>query len=79
MEAWTEEQEKAYKEREQWFLNRIGKRVYRGATSCKCESCKRITGEGLIIYDDDHARYLHEIEAMYNADGHYLKYTDEKI
>ena len=70
----TEEQ---YKEREQWFLDRIGKRIYRGETSCKCETCKRVSNEGLIIFNASHATYLNDIEAMYNAEGHNLKYTDE--
>ena len=36
--------------RKQWFIDRIGKRVYRGQTSCQCETCKRISKEGQRIY-----------------------------
>ena len=75
---WINKQEKAFQERKQWFIDRIGKRVFREETSCGCESCKRIGNEGLIINDEMHAIYLHDIEGMYNAEGHKLKYRDER-
>ena len=50
--------------RKQWFIDRIGKRVYRGQTSCQCESCKRIGKEGLIISDLMHAEYLYDVEGI---------------
>ena len=66
------------KKRKQWFLDRIGKRVFRGETSCQCEICKRVSNEGLIITDELHAIYLYDIEGMYNAEGHNLTYRDDK-
>lgn len=50
--------------RKQWFIDRIGKRVYRGETSCQCETCKRISKEGLIISDLMHAEYLYDVEGI---------------
>lgn len=78
MKNWTEEQEKEYQERKQWFLDRVGKRVFREETSCPCESCKRNGNNGLIIANEMHAIYLQDIENMYNAKGHKLKYRDER-
>ena len=75
--TWTKKQEKEHQQRKQWFIDRIGKRVFREETSCPCESCKRISNEGLIINDEMHAIYLQDIEYMYNAEGHKLTYRDE--
>lgn len=70
----------SYKEREQWFLDRIGKRIYRENNGCPCEVCQKITDTGLIIADEMHASYLNDVEAMYNAESeHKLKYTDNVI
>jgi hypothetical protein len=67
-----------YTEREQWFIDRIGKIVYRNETSCPCEICKDVAKNGLVIDDHNHALYLSEMEAMYNMEGHPLKYCDTK-
>lgn len=42
-----------------WFKNRVGKRIYRPETSCKCHNCKKVADEGLIITDEFHAQCLH--------------------
>ncbi len=55
---------KYYKERQQWFKDRIGTRIFRGDTNCNhgnCESCKKIALEGLIITDELHACYLNDV------------------
>lgn len=44
--------------KKEWFLERIGKRIYRDETSCKCETCKLIARVGLVIDDEVHADYL---------------------
>jgi hypothetical protein len=67
-----------YSDREKWFIERIGKVVYRNATSCRCDICKNVTVNGLIIADHNHALYLSEIEAEYNLDSHPLRYCDTK-
>lgn len=56
-------------EREKWFNDRIGKRVYRNLTSCGCLTCQRVYKEGLIIADETHASYLYDIEGIFTAEG----------
>lgn len=57
----------------EWFLDRIGKRIYRDETSCKCSTCKEITEKGLIVTDEMHADYL---AAVSWETG--IKYRDNK-
>lgn len=62
----------------QWFLDRIGKRVFRDANNC-CAKCKEITENGLIIQDKDHALYLYETEkTLFEENNIYLNYRDIK-
>lgn len=63
-----------YEERKRWFIDRIGKRVFRGPVSCNCETCVRVHNEGLIIADEFHAIYLLDCENELR-----LRYTDHKI
>ncbi len=65
-------------DRELWFRERIGKVVYRNETSCKCEICKDVFLNGLIINDQFHADYLYDCEAEYTAEGSILRYFDSK-
>lgn len=51
----------------QWFIDRIGKRVYRKGGNCKCEHCKKVLREGLIISPligsrATHADYLYSCQ-----------------
>jgi hypothetical protein len=62
--------------REQWFLDRIGKRVFRNKTSCNCDICKDVYEKGLIISDEMHANYLYTCECEYTAEGSPLRYFD---
>jgi hypothetical protein len=64
--------------REQWFIDRIGKTVYRNKTSCDCSICTKNYKNGLIIKDKDHAIYLYDCECEYNIEGNPLKYFDTK-
>lgn len=64
--------------RKQWFLDRIGKRVYRNYDGCDCFTCTKIYRDGLIIEDETHAAYLAGMEADYAIDGDRLKYFDTK-
>lgn len=65
-------------DRLQWFIDRIGKRVWRNKTSCKCEVCKRIYEQGLIISDERHAMYLDDVMEMYQSEGIALRYFDTR-
>jgi len=48
---------------ERWFLNRIGKRIYRDKQggSC-CDICEDVYQNGLIVKDKQHAHYLVAID-----------------
>lgn len=46
----------------QWFIDRIGERVYRGPTTCKCPICSRVLEDGLVISSETHAIYLYNIQ-----------------
>ena len=65
-----------HEERKKWFTDRIGKRVYRGSTSCECPICNDVAKIGLIIEDEFHAEYLMDVEGAYRMDGHDLRYVD---
>jgi len=45
-----------------WFKERIGKRVFRNETSCKCSFCTFNQKNGLIIKDEKHAQYLFDMQ-----------------
>lgn len=68
-----------YEERQKWFTDRIGKRVYRNKTSCECEICKYNYENGLIINDDTHAIYLTDVEACSSDEGTPIRYFDTKV
>jgi len=70
-------------ERENWFLDRVGKRVYqtRGFATCKCDACVYEDNQGVVILDKEHAEYLYDMEIDYNTDRfplskHPIKYFD---
>ena len=70
------EAKELYEERLKWFIDRIGKRVYRNAVLCGCVSCKSVHAKGLIIGDKMHAYYLCDMEGAYAFDNIALKYFD---
>lgn len=57
-----------------FFLNRIGKRIFRDKTSCPCHTCTKNFEEGLIIGNKQHAIYLYDVQ----FDGEKLNYRDKK-
>lgn len=65
----------------EWFIVRIGKRVYRDANNppCGCKTCNDVEEHGMIITDEQHARYLFEVQnefAQYSKQ--YFNYRDTK-
>jgi hypothetical protein len=48
----------------QWFIDRIGKRIYRKENFCPCPICVNIHKEGLIVMDEYHAIYLYDCQSM---------------
>jgi hypothetical protein len=61
-----------------WFISRIGKRVYRDKNTppCGCDTCNNIEANGIVITDKDHAQYMYDIQLEFAQEGHYLNYRD---
>lgn len=62
----------------QWFLDRIGKKVYRDVLECDCASCREVEKDGLLITNETHASYLCAIDQEFWAEGVKCNYRDEK-
>lgn len=62
----------------QWFIDRIGKRVYRTSNGCGCSTCQRILEEGIMIEDEFQAEYMHDMEGCAELDGNTMRYFDTK-
>jgi hypothetical protein len=72
-------QSKKYKPKPyKWFLERIGKRIYRDSDGCHCRTCNDIVRKGLVIADKNHAQYLAEVDAEFAESGTHLNYKDKK-
>ena len=70
-----------YDKRKQWFLDRVGKIVYRDKSFCDCDVCKNVQKNGVLIQDKNHALYLLDIESISNdpsESSHPIKYRDKK-
>lgn len=65
-------------DREQWFLDRVGKVIFRNETSCKCLVCAKVYENGLYLTDENHATYTYDFELVYNTEVLPLKYFDTK-
>jgi hypothetical protein len=65
--------------RTQWFLDRIGKRVFRDDVTCECGICKGVTSHGLIIDNEMHADYLCMVEATPSMEVKYFDTMDEVL
>ena len=61
----------------QWFIDRIGKRIYRDPSKC-CAHCDAVAKNGLIISDETHAIYLSDMESALVAEGTSPNYRDKK-
>jgi len=48
----------------QWFIDRIGKRIYRKNNVCNCRICVNVHEEGLIITDKQHAIFLYDCQEL---------------
>ena len=62
----------------QFFLDRVGKRIYRDDDGCPCADCKRIVENGVRIMTKLHARYLFDVQLEYAIEGVFLNYRDNK-
>ena len=48
-----------------WFIDRIGKRIYRKNNICNCAVCLNVHEVGLIIADEMHAIYLYDCQELH--------------
>ena len=62
-----------------WFINRIGKRIYRDDNNCPCDYCKDIHLNGLIIKNELHATYLFDIQKEIGYSYYDNNKTDTRI
>lgn len=62
--------EKKHSEKQQWFIDRIGKKVYRHKLKCQCNSCQN--EDGTLVLDHDHACYLTRVSSEMG-----IKYYDK--
>jgi len=60
-----------------WFLDRIGKRIYRDNT-CPCHHCMKVGIEGAFIADEATAKNMHMHEVDYFFDSTHLNYRNKK-
>lgn len=69
------------KERLQFFLDRIGQRLYRNDDGCGCDICRHILEKGILIHDEFQAQYCYDIECDLTAECTSLRYFDtpEKV
>jgi len=66
-------------DRTQWFLDRIGKRVFRNKDGCNCPSCLNVAEQGIVIASEEHARYLDMIEATPDMEIKYFDTMEEAL
>jgi len=45
-----------------WFIDRIGKKIYRDNNKCNCNTCLAVFAQGLYINDKLHAQYLFDVQ-----------------
>lgn len=62
----------------EWFIERIGKKIYRDDQGCPCHLCWEGTIMGFKVSDNVHAQYLAEVDAEYGFEGIYSNYRDVK-
>ena len=64
-------------DRKQWFIDRIGKRVF-PISICDCPACEDSYRNGLIIENETEADHLYHSELDAQYDGCKLKHFDTK-
>ena len=60
----------------EWFVKRIGKRIYRNNLGKCCAICDDVSVRGLVVGDDFHAGYLADTDSDFGAEGHFCNYLD---
>lgn len=62
---------------DEWFIERIGKRIYRDKLKHCCSVCDHVGAEGLIVHDHNHATYLAMVDGCFANEGVFMNYRDE--
>lgn len=63
----------------EWFIERVGKRVFRDSCGDRCcDTCADIVENGMIVTDENHADYLSNVDVEFAIGGSYLNYRDVK-
>jgi len=60
-----------------WFMERIGTKIYRDDNGCDCQVCKMVERYGLIIHDEMHAQYLYDCHTEMGI-NYYDSHTEKK-
>lgn len=63
----------------EWFIERIGKRIYRDSHRDCCAHCRYVEENGLTVNSESHAEYLADVDMDFGAEGVFSNYRDEKI
>ena len=58
---------------EQWFINRIGKKIYRLTPFECCKACDSAYDNGIVVANENHAYYIY-----INQNELQLEYGDKK-
>jgi hypothetical protein len=46
----------------EWFLSKIGRKIYRDKVSCPCNHCKSGEESGIGVFNKMHAQYLFDCQ-----------------
>lgn len=62
----------------EFFIERIGKRIYRDKQIHCCTHCDDVGENGLIVMNEQHADYLAMTDTEFANQGIYSNYRDKK-
>lgn len=65
-------------DREKWFIDRVGKVIWRNKTTCKCGVCESVYQNGLLLSDEGHAMYVYTVESDLGGTLKYFETKDER-
>lgn len=70
---------KVENDRHQWFMDRIGKRVYVAGWACECSYCTSMKNNGEVIKGHHHLECLLEIESISEGSVRYFDTMEEVL
>ena len=60
----------------QWFLDRVGKKIFRTKSKCSCPACTHVYNDGLYLLNELHANYAYDNSL--ELDIHYFDTVEER-